>query len=324
MNQPTKQLSFRKFLAWAQLLVMVLVAIGLVWAIFQAAKQLAQQPLAWRDFHWWKLGLAIPVSATAVLLGGVMWRVTLSQMGITAGWNLALRAYSASQLGKYVPGKAMVLVVRVAVLQLRAAGMAIGVASCFVETLFWLLVGAEWACVALLVFFPQESLLVALTAACVLLAGFVGSPPILSWLTSRAAGRLPGGWLSPTAPSFSWSYFFVMHVGFSVAWLLQAGGMWLVMSAVAPGDLTRLDIALALAAVTTATIVGFLSMLPGGLGARELVFIPLLATRFTLPHALTIAIFVRLISITGELVLTAIMVFWKRWKPSTTLSDSDS
>lgn len=312
MNPQPRPPAIRRWLQIAQVVIFLLVAAGLIWAIYQAAVQLREQPLAWREFVWWKISAAVPVCAVAVLLGGLAWQISLNQMGLPIKRHLALRAYATSQLAKYIPGKAMVVVVRVAVLQVRGAALTLAIVSCFVETLFWLLVGSELAFAALMAFFPTQLFLVTLAAVCLFSAGVISSPPVLTRLANFATTRFALGPLRNQTLRFTWGYILKMHLTFLGAWLLQVVSMWLVMAGVTGSFGGWDEGALALATVTTATIAGFLSMLPGGMGARELVVIPLLATRFGLPQALTVAILLRLANIGGELILTAIMMLTRK------------
>ena len=72
--------------------------------------------------RWGWLVLALLSSIVAWAPSAWYWRTLLSSLGITAPWAQVIRAYYCGHLGKYVPGKAAVLVIRSALL--RDAGVA--------------------------------------------------------------------------------------------------------------------------------------------------------------------------------------------------------
>ena len=59
---------------------------------------------------------------------------------------------------------------------------------------------------------------------------------------------------------------------------------------------------LTLACVSLATVAGFVSLLPGGIGVRELVLIPLLGPTIGPANAIIAAIVIRLVWLASELV----------------------
>ncbi|MEZ6092742.1 MAG: hypothetical protein R3C03_00675 [Pirellulaceae bacterium] len=75
------------------------------------------------------------------------WSRVLKSYGEPAPFVPAFRAFVCSQLGKYLPGKAMVVVIRTGMA--RGFGVTAGpaVAGTFVETLMWIFVGAQIASV---------------------------------------------------------------------------------------------------------------------------------------------------------------------------------
>ena len=78
--------------------------------------------------HEWQLSPAwLLVSGAAYLLGmaptGWFWHRTLVAIGYRPPFMATMRAYYFGQLGKYVPGKAMVIILRVAVMRRWAPSM---------------------------------------------------------------------------------------------------------------------------------------------------------------------------------------------------------
>ena len=70
-----------------------------------------------------------------------------------------------------------------------------------------------------------------------------------------------------------------------------------------PGcELRPEDYWLTLACVSLATVAGFVSLLPGGIGVRELVLIPLLGPTIGPANAIIAAIVIRLVWLASELL----------------------
>ena len=71
------------------------------------------------------------VSGVAYVLGmapmGWFWHRTLAALGYQPPLSATMRAYYFGQLGKYVPGKAMVIILRVAAMRRWAPSMRIAI-----------------------------------------------------------------------------------------------------------------------------------------------------------------------------------------------------
>jgi hypothetical protein len=69
------------------------------------------------------------------------------------------------------------------------------------------------------------------------------------------------------------------------------------------------------ATVAIAVVAGFASMLPGGLGVRDLLLVQLLAPICGEPNALIAAAMWRLVSVLSEFVICVILEVMKRRRP---------
>ena len=96
-------------------------------------------------------------------------------------------------------------------------------------------------------------------------------------------------------------------IALAIGWTLNGCCLWLVISALPGANPTNAHLAVTLAAVTLATVGGFVSLIPGGLGVRELVMIPLLGSEFGTVIAVMAAILVRLVWLSAELASSAIL-----------------
>ena len=162
-----------------RLLIAVMVGICFVVALVAALGQLRDHPIDFSKLKWSRFGVAVLLYIAALSAGGVYWHYVLGVMGQRIDFLSALRIFYISQLGKYVPGKAMVVLIRATELQRRGVPFKIAVTSVFVETLTWIAVGAVCGALAIVCWVPDHVWLVGL-ASCVAVAAVIPNlPPVL-------------------------------------------------------------------------------------------------------------------------------------------------
>ena len=288
---------------------MVLLAIG--YTVVKTVQQLDNSDFDFRNVSvfWWLVAIAVYVGA--MTNAWMFWHRVLLALGQRVSPLRTLLAFFASQLGKYVPGKAMVVVIRTDMVRGDQVQTVPAAASVFVETLTWLFVGSVIGCLLLMFLFHDQTVLLLAAAAMAVMAGSLTSPPIFRLVASRtklARGRdsqqLFRGLTLPTM-AFGWA---VMSVG----WCLNGLSLWLVLYGIGGTEITFADYPLTLACVCLATVAGFVSLLPGGLGVRELVMIPLLGARFGSVTAVVAAIIIRLVWLSAELLTSGIIYVYAR------------
>jgi uncharacterized membrane protein YbhN (UPF0104 family) len=76
------------------------------------------------------------------------------------------------------------------------------------------------------------------------------------------------------------------------------------------------------ASMCLAALAGFISMIPGGAGVRELVATWGIATLVSTPVALAAAVVARLAVILAELIILGCAALWVRWHPQAPASGS--
>jgi glycosyltransferase 2 family protein len=308
-----------------RLAIAVVVVAALAIAIQRSIQHWNSQPPASRlrvadlDFRWLLLSAGL---YAAGLLPAIM---VLSRALVAVGATASLRSVASAQLvghlGKYVPGKAMVIVIRAAILNRGGASISIRAATIAI-TIETLTVISTGAMIALLVlqtwdtptWMKQASALMAVGA------GVAASPPMLRFLMARrlVGGNLPFKW---TARDMVVAWFWN-----SLGWLLLGGSMTAVVLAmpehVRPGTPSSIvDLYLiCLAAISLAFAVGFATFLPGGAGVRELVLTVLLTSVTGPSGALLAAIMMRMIHLAVEIALAGIA--WGL-SPKTGLSTTD-
>ncbi|HEV3340386.1 MAG TPA: lysylphosphatidylglycerol synthase domain-containing protein [Pirellulales bacterium] len=282
----------------------------------------------WRQLQneHWNLSQLRPAwmvnAAVLYLLGqlgpGWFWWKTLGWLGQPARLPETLRAYYIGHIGKYAPGKALVIVIRAGLLRSGGTTATAATVAVFFETLTTMGVGAAMAVVILAARFTEHRGLIGAAA----LLWLVVSGPTLPAIFRRLVRFTGAGKLDPAMAdrlthlrygSLVWSW---LPIG--AAWVLM--GLSLSATARAAGfhsSLTLIDeIAFCTAAVAMAVVGGFLSFVPGGLGVREAVLLELLTVCYGADGALIVSIVSRLAWIVAELVISGLLYLGVRGRAS--------
>ena len=151
MTNPKPSLSQWKrwLIPTIKLVVFLLMVAGITQLVFKSLDQFEEQ-----DFSFWDIDFKwFGVCGLFYLLGmapaALFWHRTLWAMGQRPTYWESFRAFYLSQLGKYVPGKAMVVVIRAADVKSERTSPLIAGVAVFVETLTMMAVGACLAAVNL-------------------------------------------------------------------------------------------------------------------------------------------------------------------------------
>ena len=200
----------------------------------------------------------------------MFWHQSLRALGQELPLLHVIRAYYIGHLGKHVPGKAMVVVIRAGLVRRPGVDGPLVVASVFLETLTMMSVGARIAGGIVAVWLRGNPSIAYLAALLAVVAGLPTLPPIFRRLVRLAGLR----WMTPSVREkldrLDWP---TMAVG----WLLNTIG-WAVLGLSYWAVLEGLELAsdglggrfyVYVASVSFATVSGFVSMVPGGLAVRE-------------------------------------------------------
>lgn len=145
----------RWLIAAAKVLLVVLVAWFVRATLVKAWDQIRHD--SWQaDFRWLTVSTLLYV-ASLVPAAWFFW-LTLRTLRQPVDWWTALRAYCVGHLGKYVPGKAMVVVLRAGMVRGPGVSTPLAAAAVFYETLTMMAVGACWAAMVLAVHWRQGTL----------------------------------------------------------------------------------------------------------------------------------------------------------------------
>ena len=235
-----------------------------------------ERPARAPPLHPGWLALSGGLYLIALLPEGLFWHWALKALGQDVGLLETLRAYYVGHLGKYVPGKAMVIVLRTGLIHSHRIDTSIAVASVFLETLTMMAVGACIAVPVLAIWFTHNPALIAAAVATAVVAGLPTLPPVFS----RLARLLGVGRSSPAvAQKLAGFDYRTLLCGWTVmvfGWVVMGTSLWAMLHGLDfPADLAQWWY-LYTAIVAMAVVGGFASMIPGGLGSREAVFALLL------------------------------------------------
>ena len=259
----------------------------------------------------------------AYVPAAIYWRFVMKTLGQKPGRYETFRAYYIGHLGKYIPGKAGVMVIRAGLLNHERTTLPAAAASVFVETMTMMAVGAFVAALTMLLWFQhiedsQRFTLLAL--GMVFCTALPILPPVFHFATKRLKKfqielkglrfrTLASGWL--------------LNIPL---WIMLGFSLWLTMLGFGMKSESILaELPFCTLAISVSIVIGFASMLPGGFGTRELSLAYFLTLFFTThpvgdldPNvfAIVIAAVYRIISILAELITSAMLtVFSKRKRP---------
>jgi uncharacterized membrane protein YbhN (UPF0104 family) len=303
---PWPRPSHRKWLFLAVKLVIVAVVVWFLRStVVEAVAQLRQRPLEWSP-AW--LALSGLLYLAGLLPEGVFWHRVLRALEQDAGLGETLRAYFIGHLGKYVPGKAMVVVLRTGLIRSQRVDTGLAVASVFLETLTMMSVGAFLAAAILAAAFPEHRAFVGLAIAMMVLAGLPTLPPVFSRL-ARLAGV--GRSRPAVAEKLAGLHYRLLTGGWAamtLGWLLMGASLWAVLRGTGTTPDLWAQWHLDTAAVAVAVVGGFVSMIPSGLVVREAVLTGLLQRQLGDPVlALAAPIVLRLVWLVAEVAISGIL-----------------
>lgn len=216
----------------------------------------------------------------------------------------ALRAYLISHLGKYVPGKALVVVMRVGLVTPHGARPATAAFATLYETLVMMAAGGLLAALGFLAR-PIELWPIAAGVGLGLAFLVVVDPRVFPRIASVASRPLKGVG-ADALPRFSTRLLAEGLLWSSAGWVLLGLSQVAVIRALRPEGVEAGLWPLVAASVALATVAGFaVAVLPGGLGVREGLLMVTLEPAIGAEPAVLGALALRLTWVLGELLAAA-------------------
>jgi uncharacterized membrane protein YbhN (UPF0104 family) len=246
-------------------------------------------------------------------LWGTFWVQLLRGQGVTITWWLGLRAYFVSQFGKYVPGKAWVIFLRVGLLRSLEVRPTVVIVTGAYETLTNMAAGAVLGAVLLPWSGLTESLNTyqqyGLFGLALLPLALLG----LNRLVRRVAKKYAHGAVIPTPSVLLLARGLVQAI---FGWAMLGLSLWFVVNGVNPDPvpLTLPLYAQYLCGVAVSYVFGFLVLFsPAGAGAREWVLQLMLARQLASdPLAALISVLLRIVWTLFEVVVAIGLYFGVR------------
>ncbi|MEZ6087729.1 MAG: hypothetical protein R3C05_06835 [Pirellulaceae bacterium] len=271
----------------------------------------------------WRIAIAAVIYLVSLFPTAIFFHQTLTHMGQRPRLAASVRAHVLGHMGKYVPGKAMVVILRTGAIAGPDVRPGVAMVAAFIETLLMMAVGGTLAGLLVMALdFPLEITLPALGLA--ICTAIPTIPAVFRILVRRVAGSRLGRDKGLDDAVINWG---LMAIGWGwmlLTWVLVGSAFALIVQA-SPGAMiepfTWRDSALCIASISLAMVAGFLSLLPGGAGARELVITTLLAPRFGIVPGLVAAILARVVFLFVEVTIGGLL--WLKRPPRAPVSETD-
>ena len=319
-------------LKWTLCSIVILFVLYKAYGLWREGQQQGEE----LEFHWQWLFLA-GLAYTAGWFPSVwFWHKMMDRLGGRVRYLNTARAYYCGHLGKYIPGKAMVLVIRGSMVKNRGCRFSVGVLTAAYETLVMMgagvLIGIALA-PSLITPQVQEMLpdflksviqsqyiqftlqrwwfpplIVALICLLVL--------PLLAHLFSLAALKMvPKEEESPGDSPAKLKKINAMLIGqgllvFVAGWMLHGLSLGCIMHGIGIESIQSSDWLIWTGTVSLATAIGFAAIFaPGGAGIREGIIIAILSQQPIVngSQAVAVAFLLRIVWLCSELIVASLL-----------------
>ena len=321
IQQPgsAKYLRFiKRFLPWIKSAIVAAVILWVLRELYMTWDKLSEHH--WNLHTGWLIlaGLSYLIAFFPAV---IFWRYLLCLMGQSPGFFAAIRAYYISQLGKYTPGKAMVIIMRADMIRGPNVRASCAAACVFFESFAMMSIGALLAVIIMVFWFrdhPWYWYFLALNILMLGLSVFPTIPTLFRFVAKKLQVGKGDTEMDSNMKKLRWSTVFYGWGIMGIGWIFFGLSLWCTIHGLglAPEPIQALPKYIAISAMSV--VLGFVLMLPGGLGAREWVLIQFLGLMFLESgsdpgFAIAVAGAQRVVSILAELAIaTALVGFGKR------------
>jgi glycosyltransferase 2 family protein len=260
----------RKWLAAAiKLLIVVVVLWFIRGTVVDAYGRLREHP---PRLHFGWLTVSGGLYLAGMVPAGLFWWRVMRALGQDARIGETLRAYVIGHLGKYTPGKAIVVVIRAGMIGSDRVSAVLAAVAVFVETLTMMAVGGCIAAVILAVQFADSPWVVASCLAFAVVSTVPTLPPVFRRLVPMLRVGRSDPQIGQKLSGLNYGVLLAGWLAMGLMWMLWGLSLWACLRGM---DFQDIDPIAALhrytGAIALATVAGFVSMVPGGLGVREVV-----------------------------------------------------
>ena len=268
--------------------------------------------------HNWSISWPWLVGADLYFIAGFMpcgfyWWLVLRKLGQPVSLWVAMRAYIVGHVGKYAPGKGMVILIRTALLSGHYDDIPAAVVAVFFETLTLAGAACIIATISLPVAFGITGLPVWGAAGLSLAFAASTTPALVAFFLHRvpvAAVRSTARDLAARLRKIPVRTLLAGWALCAMTWCALGLSLWCVVRGLTSAQECPIsEFPFYFGAISIAFLAGFLSFLPGGAVAREAVLIELLSTRYDEGTAVVAAVLVRLVWVVAEVGQSAMLYF---------------
>ena len=288
----------------------------------QALRRQAQE-LSSQAGKFWQpspLGLLLAgiLYAGGMLPACLFWRRCLLALGQPGQLLAVMWAYFYGNLGKYFPGKAMVIVLRLAALDSHGIQKVATSVTIFMETLTMMSVGGAVAAICL-IFLDLDWRLTLLACGLLLLTFIPTSPPLLRFILPKIQPRADKDRLRLWTSRIRWPLLAEGWILLTITWGLFGLSLMCVLASLPSSTLREtgtVEFGLSsCGACALAVVLGFVSLIPGGAGVREVVLATILTPVVGPVAALCGAIWLRIVWLCSELGVVVLLAATQAGRP---------
>ena len=312
MSRTKNQTRKTIIVAAVKLVVLVLIVYMIFQTVENSSAQFSSRDLRLSQFSYLWLLASVVCYALGLTCFAFFWHGTLRLLRQTPLLTESFASYFISQLGKYVPGKALVVVIRSERVQSPRTSLAAAISGVFIETLGMMAVGAVTA--GLILAFAHRTLqnptLLWISFGLAFVAGVPASPPLFRKIIRFLTKRKKLGQLESQISHLTLRNIFPFWMLCVVGWLCLGVSLLAILKAFPDGMFSEpisWSIApLAMSCVALAMVAGFISLIPGGAGVREYIILAILGPTLGATGAILAAIALRLGWLVTEVILATI------------------
>jgi glycosyltransferase 2 family protein len=261
-------------------------------------------------FDWLWLTISGILYLAGLLPAALFWHRVLRVLGQNARLDQTLRAYYLSHLGKYVPGKAMVVVIRSGAICGGGVNVGVAAVSVFFETLTMMAVGSFLAAGIVALRVRDESLLFWLALGMMVASGVPTIPYVFRRLARLAGVGKSDPAVAENLAKLGFGTLVLGWVCMAAVWVMLALSLWAAFRAMGIEHLGPWEhLSGYVASVSLAMVAGFVALIPGGLGVREVVLLKLLIRLFDInaAEAAVASALLRLVWLVAELLISIML-----------------
>lgn len=297
-----------------QLAVTLLVVVFVAIAFWKPLQELWEHDVDWREEYLVAAGVAYLIGLSFSL--GFWWLSLRSLEQQPAPLQVAW-AYFIGHLAKYVPGKALVVLLRTVLIKGPFCRLEVAATTVIYETVVFMAVGALLATGVVLIRGPMGEHLNYVHIA-MLLAGAVPLmiPPLFNAIMQRLTfplRKLPDGTHAPF-PRLGMKILGLGVLLQTCCSIMIGVSLGLVILAVRPDVNPWPMLPELVAKMAAATVLGFVIPTPAGLGTREWAIMVLLKDQVGSDYAVLIALLMRLTMLLTECAAVVLLLPLRRWK----------